>query len=99
MPPYYLARNAGWIGTCQLENSVAAAGLNASMRRIVGERADYLLALAGSTVKRVVYGILGTVLGQGILAGFGCWIAGVPAPALLGLATFFLSVIRGGPVG
>ncbi|WP_128594740.1 AI-2E family transporter [Paraburkholderia kirstenboschensis] len=76
----------------------AAAWLNAGMRRIAGERADYLLALAGSTVKGVVYGILGTALVQGILAGFGCWIAGVPGPALLGLATFFLSVIPGGPV-
>ena len=76
----------------------AAAWLNAGMRRIAGERADYLLALAGSTVRGVVYGILGTALVQGVLAGFGCWISGVPAPALLGLATFFLSVIPGGPV-
>ncbi|MDE1182697.1 AI-2E family transporter [Paraburkholderia sp.] len=76
----------------------AAAWLNAGMRRVAGERADYLLALAGSTVKGVVYGILGTALVQAILAGFGCWIAGVPAPALLGLATFFLSVVPGGPV-
>ncbi|TDN70890.1 putative PurR-regulated permease PerM [Paraburkholderia sp. BL10I2N1] len=76
----------------------AAAWLTAGMRRIAGERADYLLALAGNTVKGVVYGILGTALVQGILAGFGCWIAGVPAPALLGLATFFLSVVPGGPV-
>ena len=76
----------------------AAAWLNAGMRRVAGERADYLLALAGNTVRGVVYGILGTALVQGVLAGFGCWIAGVPAPALLGLATFFLSVIPGGPV-
>jgi predicted PurR-regulated permease PerM len=76
----------------------AAAWLNAGMRRVAGERAEYLLALAGSTVRGVVYGILGTALVQGVLAGFGCWIAGVPAPALLGLATFFLSVIPGGPV-
>ncbi|MEW9585986.1 AI-2E family transporter [Paraburkholderia sp. DGU8] len=76
----------------------AAAWLNAGMRRIAGERAEYLLALAGSTVKGVVYGILGTALVQGVLAGFGCWVAGVPAPALLGLATFFLSVVPGGPV-
>jgi len=76
----------------------AAAWLTAGMRRIAGERADYLLALAGNTVKGVVYGILGTALVQGILAGFGCWISGVPAPALLGLATFFLSVVPGGPV-
>src|SRR5258708_8598435 len=76
----------------------AAAWLNAGMRRVAGERADYLLALAGNTVKGVVYGILGTALVQGILTGFGCWIAGVPAPAVLGPATFFLSVVAAGPV-
>lgn len=76
----------------------AAAWLNAGMRRIAGPRADYLLTLAGGTVKGVVYGILGTALVQGVLEGVGCWIAGVPAPALLGLATFFLSVAPGGPV-
>lgn len=68
------------------------------MRRVAGERAEYLLALAGSTVKGVVYGILGTALVQAVLAGFGFWMAGVPAPALLGLVTFFLSVVPGGPV-
>jgi predicted PurR-regulated permease PerM len=45
----------------------------------------------------VVYGILGTALAQGILAGMGLWISGVPAPLLLGLLTFFLSLIPMGP--
>ena len=35
------------------------------------------------TVRSVVYGILGTALVQGLVAGIGYAIAGVPAAALL----------------
>jgi len=45
----------------------------------------------------VVYGILGTALAQGGVAGIGFWIAGVPGAALLALLTFFLSVVPVGP--
>ena len=45
----------------------------------------------------VVYGILGTALAQGVVAGIGFLIAGVPGAALLGLLTFFLSVVPVGP--
>ncbi|AOY91588.1 AI-2E family transporter [Cupriavidus sp. USMAA2-4] len=75
----------------------AVAWLRAGMRRIGGERADHLLSLAGNTIKGVVYGVLGTAFVQALLAGIGFWIAGVPTPALLGLVTFFLSVIPVGP--
>ncbi|WER46659.1 AI-2E family transporter [Cupriavidus sp. WKF15] len=71
--------------------------LRAGMRRIAGERADHLLALAGSTVKGVVYGVLGTAFIQAVLQGIGLWIAGVPGAAILGFVTFFLSVIPVGP--
>jgi predicted PurR-regulated permease PerM len=71
--------------------------LRAGMRRIAGERADHLLELAGSTVKGVVYGVLGTAFIQAVLQGIGLWIAGVPAAAILGFVTFFLSVIPVGP--
>ncbi|MDW3685377.1 AI-2E family transporter [Cupriavidus sp. CV2] len=75
----------------------AVAWLRAGMRRIAGERADHLLALAGNTVKGVVYGVLGTAFVQALLAGIGFWIAGVPGAAILGFITFFLSVIPVGP--
>lgn len=75
----------------------AVAWLRAGMRRIAGERADHLLALAGNTVKGVVYGVLGTAFVQAVLAGIGFWIAGVPGAAILGFVTFFLSVIPVGP--
>ena len=67
--------------------------LRSAIQRLGGERAHHLLTLAGNTVKGVVYGILGTALVQGILAAIGFLMAGVPAAAALGLATFFLSVV------
>jgi predicted PurR-regulated permease PerM len=72
--------------------------LAAGMQRIAGSRAAYLLGLIGATVKGVVYGILGTSLIQAVLCAAGFWLAGLPAPGLLGLATFFLAVIPGGPL-
>lgn len=68
------------------------------MQRIAGARAPALLALIGSTVKGVVYGILGTSLAQGMLCGVGYWIAGLPSPGLLGLLTFVLAILPGGPL-
>ncbi|QET02641.1 MULTISPECIES: AI-2E family transporter [Cupriavidus] len=76
---------------------LAVEWLRGGMRRIAGERADHLLALAGSTVKGVVYGVLGTAFVQAVLTGIGLWISGVPGAAILGFITFFLSVIPVGP--
>jgi predicted PurR-regulated permease PerM len=71
--------------------------LTTGMTRIAGSRASGLLAITGGTIKGVVYGIFGTALAQGILAGVGFFIAGVPAALLLGMITFFLSVVPMGP--
>jgi predicted PurR-regulated permease PerM len=68
------------------------------MGRIAGAQAPVLLGLIGGTVKGVVYGILGTSLAQALLCAVGYWIAGLPSPGLLGLLTFFLAVIPGGPL-
>lgn len=76
---------------------LAVDWVRGGMRRVAGERADHLLALAGGTVKGVVYGVLGTAFVQAVLAGVGFWIAGVPGAAILGFITFFLSVVPMGP--
>jgi predicted PurR-regulated permease PerM len=65
--------------------------------RMGGHEAANLLHIAGDTIKSVVYGILGTALAQGFLAGIGLAIAGVPSPLLLGVLTCFLSLIPIGP--
>jgi len=65
--------------------------------RVAGPRARRLLTVIGLTVKGVVYGMIGTALAQGLLAGIGFWIAGVPQSLLLGCLTFALSFVPGGP--
>ncbi|KQX31580.1 hypothetical protein ASD01_19005 [Ensifer sp. Root423] len=65
--------------------------------RVAGPRSKRLLTVIGATVKGVVYGMIGTALAQGLLAGTGFWIAGVPQPVLLGCLTFALSFVPGGP--
>jgi predicted PurR-regulated permease PerM len=71
--------------------------LDVGIQRIAGQKGSHLLEVAGSTVRGVVYGILGTALIQGVLVSFGALIAGVPGAALLGLITFILSPIPMGP--
>ena len=79
------------------DGAAAAGQLKAAVDRIAGERGQRLLELAGNTVRSVVYGILGTALVQGVMAGVGFFIAGVPGAGLLGLLTFFLSIVPMGP--
>jgi predicted PurR-regulated permease PerM len=81
-----------------LNGETAAGGLLAGMRRIAGARAPALLKIIGGTVKGVVYGILGTSLMQAVLCTIGFAIAGLPSPGMLGLVTFFLAIIPGGPL-
>lgn len=73
------------------------ARLSAGAQRIMGDRSQHLLNVAGNTVRSVVYGIIGTALAQAIVAALGFWVAGVPSPFLLGLLTFLLALIPGGP--
>lgn len=75
----------------------AVAHVRAIMSRLAGSQAERLLQAAGTTVVSVVHGILGTALAQGLLAGIGFAVAGVPAAPLLGLLTFFLSIVPVGP--
>ena len=79
------------------DGAAAADRLTTAVDRIAGDRGKRLLEVAGQTVRGVVYGILGTALVQGGMAGIGFWIAGVPGSALLALVTFFLSVVPMGP--
>jgi predicted PurR-regulated permease PerM len=75
----------------------AAERLQAVTERLVGDSAQRLIRVAADTVTRVVDGILGTALAQGLLAALGFWIAGVPGPLVLGLLTFMASLIPMGP--
>jgi predicted PurR-regulated permease PerM len=63
------------------------------VRRIANEQGLRMLEVARNTIRGVVYGILGTALLQAVLLGLGLLIAGVPGAMLLGLLTFFASII------
>jgi predicted PurR-regulated permease PerM len=52
--------------------------------------------VTGSTVRGVVYGLLGTAIVQGILTALGLWGAGIPRAILLGVVAGGLSVL---PIG
>jgi len=73
------------------------ARLREGFQRISGDTAHHMLEVVKITVQSVVYGVLGTALAQGIVAGIGFVIAGAPAPMLLALLTFFLSFLPFGP--
>jgi predicted PurR-regulated permease PerM len=79
------------------DGEALATRLHEVTGRVAGARAQQLLVLAVSTIRGVVYGILGTMLVQGILAGVGFLVAGVPGAFLLGFLTLFLSMVPVGP--
>ncbi len=79
------------------DGGAVAVRLATGVDRIAGDQGRHLLEAAGNTVRGVVYGILGTALVQGGLAAVGFLIAGVPGATLLGLLTFFFSVVPMGP--
>jgi predicted PurR-regulated permease PerM len=79
------------------DGAEGARRLDAVVERLAGNRAQRLLAVAGGTVRSVVYGVIGTALAQATLQGLGLWLAGVPAAFFLGFLTFFLSFVPVGP--
>lgn len=79
------------------DGHAAADQLQGALHRLAGERGDRLLALAGATIRAVVYGVLGTALLQGVVAAIGFAVAGVPGSVSLGFITFVLSFLPGGP--
>ncbi len=71
--------------------------LKTGASRLGGKIGEQMLEITRSTVVGVMLGIVGTAAGQSIVATIGFLIAGVPAPLLLGFATFFLSMVPVGP--
>jgi predicted PurR-regulated permease PerM len=65
--------------------------------RLGGESGRRQISVVRSTIRGVFRGMLGTCAIQAVLAAIGFWIAGVPHPVILGMGTFFLSVVPGGP--
>ncbi len=68
------------------------------LRRLHGPLARDVMELVYSTVRAVIVGFIGTGLAQGVVAGIGFAIAGVPAPVLLGSITAVVSILPSGTV-
>ncbi len=62
-----------------------------------GSRAIHLLNVSKGTLIAVIYGVVGTAVIQGFAAVLGFWATGIPGAPFLGLLTFMLSLIPGGP--
>lgn len=73
------------------------ATLERGMKKLIGEQGALVADTVSRTVSGVMYGLLGTALAQSLVAAFGFMIAGVPAVALLSVATFLLSLVPIGP--
>jgi len=79
------------------EGAALVSFLNRAMAQMVGNRAESVLGTIDSTVRGVMFGLLGTALAQGVVATIGFTIAGVPAVLLLGAITFLFSLVPVGP--
>lgn len=79
------------------EGTELLAFLDRAIARMVGNRAENVLAIINNTVRGVMYGLLGTALAQGIVATIGFSIAGVPAALALGVAVAMFSLVPVGP--
>ncbi|HLP98617.1 MAG TPA: AI-2E family transporter [Sideroxyarcus sp.] len=79
------------------EGAVLLAFINRAMAQLVGNCTESVLGTIDSTVRGVMFGLLGTALAQGLVATLGFAIAGVPAALLLGALTFLLSLVPVGP--
>ena len=66
--------------------------------RIENGLGTLLLQRAVVTVRAVMLGLVGSALGQAVAMAIGLAIAGVPPLGILTAATFFLSLVPGGPV-
>jgi predicted PurR-regulated permease PerM len=64
--------------------------------RLGGEKGRHLLFVAGTTMRSVVFGILGAAILQAVLAIFGLWISGIPSPVFIGTVAGLLALI---PIG
>lgn len=71
--------------------------LRQAARRLGGDLGEEMLALSRGTVYGVMIGIVGTALAQAVVAFIGFVVADVPGALLLGMGTFFLSMIPVGP--
>jgi predicted PurR-regulated permease PerM len=104
-PMLAFAGSAGF-GTLKFVAAVAISGflyhygppLVVAIRRIqarlVAQRSQDFVALAGLTIRTVAQGVIGVAVLQSLLAGIGLKLAGVPHAGLLAFAVLLLAVLQ-----
>jgi predicted PurR-regulated permease PerM len=65
-----------------------------ALTRIVPERSESFLALAGATIRTVLQGVIGIAALQAVLAGIVLKIAGVPNAGVLAFAILVLGIVQ-----
>lgn len=65
----------------------------AAIKRLAGEQTARILDIIRSSLRAVVYGILGTAFAQALASIVGLMLAGVPYAFVLGFIAFFLMII------
>ncbi len=76
---------------------LTASRLKDLIENFGGPKAVHLLAVSKGTLIAVIYGVVGTAVVQGVAAAAGFWFTGIPGAPFLGLLTFILSLVPGGP--
>ncbi len=62
--------------------------------KLAGQRGEFIAITAFTTIKNVANGVLGVAALQGLLAGIGMAVAGIPGAGVLGLCCMCLSVVQ-----
>jgi predicted PurR-regulated permease PerM len=70
------------------------AGIRSFQARVVTQRSQDFVALAGLTIRTVSQGVLGVAVLQALLAGIGLKIAGVPHAGVLAFAVLILAILQ-----
>lgn len=63
------------------------------LQGLLRERTEGYVTAVANTTRAVVYGIVLTALVQGLVAGLGYWVAGLPAPVTLAAVTALVALI------
>jgi predicted PurR-regulated permease PerM len=71
--------------------------LRALLRRMLSDRSEQMMQLAGSTIRNVSRGVVGIALMQSFLGGLGFVVAGIPAAGFLSFLALVLGIVQIGP--
>ncbi|MGB1128520.1 MAG: AI-2E family transporter [Haloferula sp.] len=85
-------------GIFMISGESCAKFLHVLSRRLVGPKGEELVKLASGTIRGVALGVVGTAFIQGMAAGIGCLLVGVPMPALWGFLVMMFGIMQLPPI-